>query len=73
MSVMSEDQSPADAISGSPAKPTPCPICKEPAAADGPAYPFCSKRCRTIDLGKWISGDYVVSRPIEEADLDQED
>ncbi|MCE9592423.1 MAG: tRNA (adenosine(37)-N6)-threonylcarbamoyltransferase complex ATPase subunit type 1 TsaE [Planctomycetes bacterium] len=50
----------------------PCPICKEPVAADAPAFPFCSKRCRTIDLGKWATGDYRISRPIEEADLDEE-
>jgi len=50
-----------------------CPICKGPVADDSQAFPFCSKRCRTIDLGKWIKGDYVVSRPIEEEDLDQDD
>jgi hypothetical protein len=26
-----------------------------------PDYPFCTKRCRTIDLGRWLSEDYKVS------------
>jgi len=50
-----------------------CPICKEPVTEDVQTFPFCSKRCRTIDLGKWISGEYKTSRAIEEADLDQDD
>jgi endogenous inhibitor of DNA gyrase (YacG/DUF329 family) len=31
--------------------------------------PFCSDRCRTIDLGKWASGDYKISSPILDPDL----
>jgi uncharacterized protein len=27
-------------------------------------FPFCSDRCRLIDLGKWSSGDYRISSPI---------
>jgi endogenous inhibitor of DNA gyrase (YacG/DUF329 family) len=27
-------------------------------------FPFCSDRCRIIDLGKWASGGYVISTPI---------
>lgn len=50
-----------------------CPICNGPASLDSPYLPFCSKRCKTIDLGKWISGDYVISRPVEEQDLDEDD
>lgn len=50
-----------------------CPICKAVVDTASPAFPFCSKRCRTIDLGKWIKGDYLISRPIEEEDLDQDD
>jgi len=26
-------------------------------------FPFCSERCRLIDLGKWASGGYVISSP----------
>ena len=54
-------------------KPTPCPICKKPADPEAKAYPFCSDRCKTIDLAKWISGNYVISRPIEEKDLEDQD
>ncbi|MCA9771754.1 MAG: DNA gyrase inhibitor YacG [Myxococcales bacterium] len=45
-----------------------CPICKAEAERRpaNKAYPFCSKRCRTIDLGKWLNGDYRV--PVEEPD-----
>ena len=48
-----------------------CPICD--AAMPGnwqeyPDYPFCSKRCRTIDLGRWLSEDYKVAKPAEAND-----
>ena len=29
-------------------------------------FPFCSERCRTIDLGKWASGAYVISTPVND-------
>ena len=29
-------------------------------------FPFCSDRCRTIDLGKWASGGYVISTKIND-------
>ncbi len=40
----------------------PCPICKTPVAprAANRAFPFCSDRCRLLDLGKWLGGDYRV-------------
>jgi endogenous inhibitor of DNA gyrase (YacG/DUF329 family) len=31
---------------------------------DNPDYPFCSERCRILDLGNWASGKYVVSTPL---------
>ncbi|MBC8288667.1 MAG: DNA gyrase inhibitor YacG [Nitrospinae bacterium] len=40
-----------------------CPICKKPSERDktkNPFLPFCSDRCRTIDLGKWLDGKYVI-------------
>jgi hypothetical protein len=45
-----------------------CPICKKPAKADDADFPFCSERCRLIDLGKWASGAYVISSPVTDAD-----
>lgn len=43
-----------------------CPICKKTVKANGTDYPFCSERCRTIDLGKWASGQYVISSPLKD-------
>ena len=41
-----------------------CPSCKKPVRNTGQNFPFCSDRCRLIDLGKWASGGYVISTPI---------
>jgi endogenous inhibitor of DNA gyrase (YacG/DUF329 family) len=43
-----------------------CPICKKPVQGTDPEFPFCSERCRTIDLGKWASGQYVISSPLKD-------
>ncbi len=45
-----------------------CPICKKPTKAADPDFPFCSDRCRLIDLGKWASGGYVISSPVPDAE-----
>ena len=38
--------------------PKPCPECGKPAS---PATaPFCSPRCRDVDLNRWLSGRYVI-------------
>jgi len=42
-----------------------CPICKKPTDSEEHAdFPFCSERCRLLDLGAWASEKYVVSDPI---------
>lgn len=41
-----------------------CPTCKKLVLRSDPEFPFCSERCRLIDLGKWASGGYVISTPI---------
>ena len=41
-----------------------CPICRVPVASRE-AFPFCSDRCRLIDLGRWLGGEYRI--PTEEA------
>ena len=41
-----------------------CPICGQ-ARRDESHRPFCSNRCRLADLERWLSGRYVVSRPLE--------
>ncbi|MBI4464718.1 MAG: DNA gyrase inhibitor YacG [Acidobacteria bacterium] len=33
-----------------------CPICKRSVRPSDPEFPFCSERCRTMDLGNWASG-----------------
>ena len=35
-----------------------CPICGKPASEI--ARPFCSTRCKDIDLSRWLSGRYVI-------------
>ncbi len=44
-----------------------CPICKKTVKSDGADFPFCSDRCRQIDLGKWASGAYVIPSPVTDA------
>jgi endogenous inhibitor of DNA gyrase (YacG/DUF329 family) len=41
-----------------------CPICKKEVSFGDPYVPFCSERCRVIDLGNWASERYVISTPI---------
>jgi len=43
-----------------------CPICHKEVARDRPEFPFCSERCRLIDLGNWASGKYVISTPLKQ-------
>lgn len=45
-----------------------CPTCKTIVLRKEQEFPFCSERCRLIDLGKWASGAYVVSSPIQSPD-----
>jgi hypothetical protein len=44
--------------------PVRCPTCERSfeiaALGDLPSFPFCSERCRLIDLGRWLDGDYVI-------------
>ena len=58
------------------AKAATCPICGRSltdANANPAAAPFCSQRCRQIDLGNWLGEHYTISRPIEQADLEEDD
>ena len=54
---------------------TPCPICHKPVDSDIPIagaksdYPFCSGRCKLIDLGRWLDGKYQI--PVVNDDLDE--
>jgi len=46
-----------------------CPTCRTIVLAGSEDFPFCSDRCRVIDLGKWASGGYVISSPIHDPEL----
>jgi len=43
-----------------------CPICKKPVKSRDAEFPFCSDRCRQIDLGKWASGAYRIASPVDD-------
>jgi endogenous inhibitor of DNA gyrase (YacG/DUF329 family) len=38
---------------------------------DSPFRPFCSARCRQVDLGRWLAGDYAI--PVKPDDQDGDD
>ena len=53
-----------------------CPICKKPvdeAEIGKPTstFPFCSERCKLIDLGRWLDGKYQI--PAVEGTSDDDD
>ncbi|WP_424814533.1 DNA gyrase inhibitor YacG [Roseococcus sp. YIM B11640] len=52
-----------------------CPVCGKPAALREPgrrgAFPFCSERCRQVDLGRWLSESYAV--PAADREDEEED
>lgn len=38
-----------------------CPICKKETRCEGNPYrPFCSERCKLLDLGNWLEGRYRI-------------
>lgn len=41
-----------------------CPTCGNLVRAEDEDFPFCSDRCRKIDLGKWASGVYKITSPV---------
>ena len=42
-----------------------CPICRKPTdSQSNPDFPFCSERCKLLDLGAWASEKYVISEPV---------
>ena len=46
-----------------------CPNCSKRAVRD---FPFCSKRCADLDLGRWLTGSYAIAA-VETDDPDEED
>jgi hypothetical protein len=47
-----------------------CPVCGRSARPDH--APFCSARCRMVDLGRWFGEVYVVSTPASDRNDDEE-
>jgi uncharacterized protein len=46
-----------------------CPICGKPATEA--SHPFCSERCRDVDLNRWLSNSYAIpGRKDEDEDAD---
>ncbi|MGO8733702.1 MAG: DNA gyrase inhibitor YacG [Terriglobia bacterium] len=49
-----------------------CPICHQDVSWEGNSYrPFCSERCKLIDLDHWLSERYRISTPVEGQDEDR--
>jgi uncharacterized protein len=51
-----------------------CPTCKKGITTGpegNPHRPFCSERCRLVDLGAWLDGGHRISSPLSEEDLEQ--
>ncbi|MCZ2203713.1 DNA gyrase inhibitor YacG [Bartonella sp. A05] len=54
----------------SPARiPRPCPECGQMSQQN--TYPFCSSRCRAIDLNRWLSGAYILPPPPQQTDEEE--
>ncbi|RCS25707.1 DNA gyrase inhibitor YacG [Phyllobacterium salinisoli] len=51
--------------------PRPCPECGKPSSRED--YPFCSPRCRNIDLNRWLTGAYVIPAVESAEDSDDSD
>ncbi len=59
------------------AAPPTCSICDNPLPTDGPELrhrPFCSSRCKLVDLSRWLGEEYRVAGPRagDGAELDPE-
>lgn len=53
-----------------------CPICKrvlEAAPDDFEYRPFCSARCKKVDLGNWLNEKYRISEPLRPEDLEDDE
>lgn len=59
--------------------PASCPVCKRRVITETPESPFCSERCRLVDLGRWLEGDYRIPDPdpvppyVPDAEADEPD
>jgi uncharacterized protein len=53
-----------------------CPICDKwmmgASTREWPDFPFCTPRCRLVDLGRWLGEEYAVQRDPENAEGDSD-
>jgi uncharacterized protein len=51
----------------------PCPICGKPTGESPQTRfaPFCSQRCKDVDLNRWLKGAYAI--PVVEDDDSEDD
>lgn len=55
-------------------RPVKCPTCKKQGAwFEGSYGPFCSRRCKLIDLGKWLGEENCISEPLKPEHLEKLD
>lgn len=49
---------------------TGCEMCGRPVGPrpENKGWPFCSPRCKQVDLGRWLNEEYRISRPLDEAE-----
>jgi endogenous inhibitor of DNA gyrase (YacG/DUF329 family) len=59
---------PADEAGKKTGKEKPCPICGKPAVEA--SRPFCSERCRDVDLNRWLSNSYAIPAANDDEDAD---
>ena len=43
------------------------------AACEWPEYPFCGKRCRTVDMGRWLGESYTIVAADQEPEREEEE
>ena len=51
-------------------KTQPCPECGRPSTRDD--YPFCSDRCRNLDLSRWLTGRYTIPVADDESKAEED-
>ena len=52
-----------------------CPVCEKPlppGSGESTLFPFCSTRCRQVDLYRWLNGRYAIVEPLDAEQLARE-
>ena len=52
-----------------------CPTCRTQFSVkrneEAPYRPFCCRRCKMVDLGRWLDGTYKITEPAKPEDLEE--